>query len=193
MIGPRNALTCHPETPCQHVRAISVRVQRKPDGAAAFAFRLDGSVGLLRVPPPGPPRRADGLWQHTCFEAFLALNGATAYYEFNFAPSGEWAAYSFLRYREGNPLDLDGQPAISVRRAADRFELDAMIRVDRLPAMPPNAPLRLGLSAVLEDQRGERSYWALWHPPGKPDFHHPDAFALRLAPAAHDPDCEAGR
>jgi hypothetical protein len=38
--------------------------------------------------------------------------------------------------------------------------------------------LRLGLSAVIEDIDGRLSYWALKHPPGKPDFHHPDSFAL---------------
>jgi hypothetical protein len=40
--------------------------------------------------------------------------------------------------------------------------------------------LRLGLSAVIEDDNGSLSYWALKHPSGKPDFHHPDAFALEI-------------
>jgi len=40
--------------------------------------------------------------------------------------------------------------------------------------------LRLALAAVVEDERGMLSYWALRHPAGKPDFHHPDAFALEL-------------
>jgi len=44
------------------------------------------------------------------------------------------------------------------------------------------APTReFALSAVIEDDDGAFSYWALRHPPGKPDFHHPDAFALMLA------------
>jgi hypothetical protein len=42
-------------------------------------------------------------------------------------------------------------------------------------------PLRLGLSAVIEENDGTISYWALKHLPGKPDFHHPDSFALELA------------
>jgi hypothetical protein len=40
--------------------------------------------------------------------------------------------------------------------------------------------IRLGLSAVVEATDGGLSYWALRHPPGKPDFHHIDAFALQL-------------
>src|SRR5262249_28618763 len=108
-----------------------------------------------------------------------------AYHEFNLSPSGEWAAYAFRRYRDGTPLagesnarELD--PRIAVRRAAGKLELDALIRLDRLSPMPPGLQLSLALSAVAEDQDGLLSYWALRHPPGKPDFHHADAFALEL-------------
>ena len=39
----------------------------------------------------------------------------------------------------------------------------------------------LGLSAVLEEQDGTKSYWALGHPNGdKPDFHDPACFAAHL-------------
>jgi hypothetical protein len=37
------------------------------------------------------------------------------------------------------------------------------------------------LAAVIEDENGGLSYWALRHPPGKPDFHHPNAFAMTIA------------
>ena len=40
--------------------------------------------------------------------------------------------------------------------------------------------LQLGLAAVIESADGALSYWALRHPPGEPDFHHRDAFALAL-------------
>jgi hypothetical protein len=77
-------------------------------------------------------------------------------------------------------------PEISVRRTPNRIELDAVIRLDCLPQMQPHAPLRLALSTVVEDEHGRLSYWALRHPPGKPDFHHPDAFALDLEPPGAD-------
>ena len=48
----------------------------------------------------------------------------------------------------------------------------------------PEGEWQVGLSAVIEAKDGSRSYWALAHPPGKPDFHHRDCFALRLPPAA---------
>jgi hypothetical protein len=74
-------------------------------------------------------------------------------------------------------LEVELPPGFVVRRSGDRLELDAEIRPDHLPA---GRSLRLGLSAVLEDADGVLSYWALRHPPGKPDFHHTDTFAMQL-------------
>jgi hypothetical protein len=99
------------------------------------------------------------------------------YREFNFSPSGEWAVYAFRNYRDGGDPDAELNPGIVARRTGNRLELDAKIGRDSLP---PGRSLRLGLSAVVEDAGGELSYWALQHPPGKPDFHHIDAFALQL-------------
>jgi len=99
------------------------------------------------------------------------------YREFNFSPSGEWAVYAFPGYRDGSELDVELTPGIVVRPTGGRLELDAEICRKFLP---PGRPLRLGLSAVVEDADGVLSYWALRHPPGKPDFHHTDAFALPL-------------
>lgn len=141
-----------------------------------------GEIGSLKLPGNRSPRRADRLWEHTCFELFLRANGDSSYYEFNFSPSGEWAAYAFSDYRDGRPIDDEGlSPEIVVRRMPDRIELDAVVRLDRLPVACPGARLRLGLSAVIEAGDSRLSYWALKHPAAKPDFHHPDSFALELA------------
>lgn len=185
MIGTHSPLLCHPGTPCRYVRAVSASVQRMPDGALALAFALEGLLDRLRIPPPGIPRRGERLWEHTCFEVFIGQKDALPYHEFNVAPSGEWAVYAFDRYREGMAHEPDQAPTITVRRATDRIELAATLRLDGLPGRLASAPLRLALAAVIEDEAGERSYWALRHPPGKPDFHHPAAFALELAPAGH--------
>lgn len=174
-------LTCHPETPSQAVHEIQVRVGWTQDNALIFTYALKADLTRLRIPPPRPRRKADRLWQHTCFEAFVSAKHKPEYYEFNFSPSGEWAAYSFQRYRDGAPVEDDKPaPKISVSNAADRFDLDAIVRLDCLPTIPSHACLLLALSAVIEDQSGKLSYWALRHPPGKPDFHHPDSFALKL-------------
>lgn len=113
------------------------------------------------------------LWEHTCCELFVARRGGTAYREFNFSLSGEWAAYAFAGYRQGGPIEVP-DPGIVVRTSSEILELKASVASDA-------APLLLGLSAVIEAEDGSLSYWALRHAPGKPDFHHRDAFALELA------------
>lgn len=179
---PQNTveLQCHPTTPAQSVRGVHAWVGWENGEVLAFTFALVADPTRLRIPTPRPPRRMDGLWQHTCFEAFIGHEGEPAYCEFNFAPSGEWAAYTFRRYRDGMSLALTGDPRIVVRKSGDRLELDALIKLGCLPLVQPRARLQLALSAVVEDEQGVLSYWALKHPPGKPDFHHPDAFTLEL-------------
>lgn len=174
------ALVCHATTPTQVILGMRVSTRRVRSGALALTFSLHGHLTQLRVPTPATPRRAGRLWEHTCFEAFVAVAGESAYHEFNFSPSGEWAVYSFRSYREGVPLAQELTPEINVRYSRDRIELDAVLGLNHLVAIEPRARLRLALSAVIEDDHGALSYWALKHPPGKPDFHHPEAFALEL-------------
>jgi hypothetical protein len=110
------------------------------------------------------------------------VKGQQSYWEFNFSPSGEWAAYAFKNYRDGGPIEGDGlDPEITVRNVANGFELNAIVRLDRLHAINSHTPMAVGLSAVVEETAGTHSYWALKHTQGKPDFHHPDSFALELA------------
>jgi len=145
----------------------------------SVSFVLEGSVAGILVPAPKPPAFAEGLWQHTCCELFVAHPASSGYHEFNFSPSGEWAAYAFARYRDGRSSAAGAlERGIAVRTTADKLELDASIRLDRLA--PDQSKVSLGLSAVIEDREGTLSYWALAHPPGAPDFHHRLAFALEV-------------
>lgn len=175
---PSAALERHPASPCAALRGIEATVTRAADGGLQLAFRLEGDLERLRIPPPRAPRIAERLWQHTCCELFIAGAAGPAYHEFNFSPSGEWAAYRFERYREGLPFEA-ADPKISVQHTATFLKLEARV------VHPPPGDLRLGLSAVIEEIDGTLSYWALRHAPGKPDFHHRDAFALELDEVRH--------
>ena len=168
---PSAVLERHPDSPSAALRGIEAAVRRGPGGELKVSYVLQGEIDRLRLPPPRAPREAGQLWQHTCCELFVARDGTPGYREFNFSPSGEWAAYAFARYRDGAPLSIP-DPRIAVKRGEGRLELTATIQV--------NPPCRIGLSAVVEEQNGDLSYWALRHPPGKPDFHHADAFALSV-------------
>lgn len=186
-ISSRARLTRHPESDACATERIEAQVGWTRSNALVLTYALTGDLIGLRIPPPQAPCRAERLWQHTCFEAFVAFKGSPEYYEFNFAPSGEWAVYGFQRYRDGTPLEDDMlAPKITVCNLAGGLDLEATVRLDRLPAIGPRARLRLALAAVIEDESGMLSYWALRHPPGKPDFHHPEAFALELAPPEVD-------
>jgi hypothetical protein len=173
----RRALLLHPDFQTSAVAAIEAVVVRERIGTLKLTYRLTGRTQDLALPANAPPARKDGLWQHTCFEAFLRPSGAASYYEFNFSPSTEWAAYRFGGYRDGvQSLDDAGAPEIVVRTDGTSLTLEATLALGFLP----RGPWQMGLSAVIEDTGGRKSYWALAHPAGKPDFHHPDCFALEL-------------
>ena len=179
-------LVCHPWSQPDPVRRIQVSVRRSLHGLA-LAFCADGDLGRVRVPEPRAPRSVTQLWAHTCFEAFVAIEDAAAYHEFNFSPSGEWAAYAFRSYRDGALLeDETVAPVIVVHAAGGRLALDADVPLERLSPRHSRAPLQLGLSAVVEGTDGTLSYWALRHPAGKPDFHQRDSRVLRLEPPGRE-------
>jgi hypothetical protein len=166
-------LVPHPSTPLCQFR-LEVACDRA--GAALFAARcrVGGPVAALRIPGRASARRADGLWRTTCFEAFVRPDGGDAYYEYNFSPSGEWAAYRFDAYRAGMTPFACAAPEIRMAVGPDSLEWAV-----RAP-LPAATTCRVGLSAVLEGADGEKSYWALAHPHGPPDFHHADCFAAEL-------------
>lgn len=167
----------HPETKSVAVNRIDVAVARPQPGLLALRYTVSGYIAGVRLAPPAEPLRTDELWRTTCFEAFVRTAEGHAYFEFNLAPSTQWAAYHFSGYREGMALAEVAPPAIIVGANAQHVDVDALIH---LP--PSDAPWRLALSAVIEEDSGEKSYWALAHAPGKPDFHHADAFTLTLPP-----------
>ena len=167
----------HPQSPTLAIADLWVNLTPLADGALVLAYTLSGDLGKLRLPAPCPAERRDGLWQHSCFEVFIAEAGSEAYREFNFSPAGHWQAYDFDSYRHGGPLASALAPRIEVISQATYLTLTAT-----LPAadLPPGPHLRLGLCAVLEAGDGRLAYWALRHGPDKPDFHRPDTFALDL-------------
>ena len=180
----RQSLRLHPDSRGSAVTHIEVGVARPRADNLVLSYSVTGKMSDVRMPPVGAAARSDELWRHTCFEAFVRASSGAEYYEFNFAPSKQWAAYRFSNYRSGmTAADEIGVPAIEVQSSPGRYALHASLELDRLPDLSRKASWRLGLSALIEDTSGGMSYWALAHPPGRPDFHHADCFALELSPA----------
>ena len=174
-------LAAHPSTPNNAVRRLGVQLRAEEPGILVFQYSLDADMSRVRLPPAGAGGRADALWKHTCFEAFVAPAEAPGYHEFNFSPSLDWAIYRFSAYREGMaPAEIGRDPEVSVRRGDDGLELQSAVHLGNLADLRDARHLRIALAAVIEDKNGRLSYWGLRHPPGKPDFHHPDGFALEV-------------
>jgi hypothetical protein len=176
----RQTLIQHPDSRCSAVASLAVEIAHpRGGGSLALSYVVAGKIGDLRLPAPVGAKRADELWRHTCFEAFVRNFPGEAYYEFNFSPSTQWAGYRFDGYRSGMRVATEIRtPRIEIRAAPERYVLRAELG---LPGLPRDGEWRLGLSAVIEEKNGNKSYWALAHPPGKPDFHHADCFKLNLS------------
>lgn len=164
------ALSSHPSTPTEVVRTLEVQLESDAGGVLKLSYVLSAELDRVRIPPLRGAERRDELWRHTCFEAFVSAEATGPYRELNFSPSSEWALYCFDDYRKGMVAPPAEAPSINVQRDAQRLTLEVSADSGL------KAVRRLALAAVIEDGDGRLSYWALRHPSGKPDFHHPESF-----------------
>lgn len=173
-------LVPHPDFPPEAARSVTVRVGWSNTGLADLEY-LVHATGKLDLPDWQPRDRADELWRTTCFELFVKRPGAEGYLEFNFSPSGKWAGYQFDGYRSGMRNSAAQDPDIVI------FDDSSLsLKATPRPLELVSGRAAIGLSVIVVEADGPRSFWALKHPPGKPDFHHPDCFALQ-APAPERP------
>jgi hypothetical protein len=177
----QHSLIHHPQTPPRDVGGVTAECSISAS-RVTLLFRVDGSE-TLALPPLRSPQRRDGLWRKTCFEMFVRMDNVERYFEFNLSPSSEWAAYAFDDYRQGmKPVDIAKAPQIKRGASASSLVLEAQLEISEII----RGAVKIGLSAVIDETDGTKSYWALAHPPGEPDFHHPTCFALTL-PAPEGP------
>ncbi|MDO5289668.1 MAG: DOMON-like domain-containing protein [Pseudomonadota bacterium] len=173
MPAPPHALLAHPATPCPALRVLHAQASWPNAHTLHLRYTLTGELAHLRLPAPASrPCAADGLWQHTCLEAFIGAPTGAGYHEFNFSPSGCWAAYAFAAERVRHTARAQPPaPRITCATAGDTLTLTAELPLAALPLAAPGQPWPLGLSAVIESADGRLSYFALAHPRPQPDFH----------------------
>lgn len=170
-------LACHGDHPPAEVRSVQARIAGIEPHWLTLRWRIEGT-GTLVVPDLAGKRRTDELWRTTCFELFVRQPGHEPYAEFNLSPSERWAAYDFSGYRAGMAeRPVPRSPVCTMRQGQGLAIFDAAIP---LAALPP-WPWSYGLSAVIEEGGGRKSYWAITHPAGQADFHHAACFAATLA------------
>lgn len=171
-------LAAHPENPGIFHQTVDATLTRKPGGALEIAYAIHGFNFDLRIPTPHAPAPVDALWKTTCCELFLGSPDHPGYREFNFSPSGQWVAHDFLDTRERAPEPpACPEPIIRTTRTEDLLRVDVTLGA---AAVPETARHCLAVSVILEAEGGRLGYWAIVHPCGKPDFHHPAGFVLKL-------------
>ena len=145
----RKELICHPDTPAKAVRAVAVEVSLSLEDGFALRYIVGGSIADL-VLPHGEGElviadsATDGLWESTCFEAFLTEEGQPDYTEFNYSPDGRWACYQFDDYRSL----LRSDELAPWEMVAERGEQSYALRIE--PGIFPDIGAKLALSAVIE-------------------------------------------
>jgi hypothetical protein len=173
-------LAAHPDHPPASVTQVEARIIGRDANWLRVRWRIEGSQQLV-VPPFAGRGRAYELWHTTCFELFLKPAGAVGYVELNLSPSERWNAYDFAAYRWGMAeRPFPREPECTLRLGSSFAIFDAAIPVAGLP----DGECAMGLAAVIEEQGGAKSYWALAHPDAQPDFHAPACLAATLPAAA---------
>ncbi len=131
----RRALRLHPDCRRDAVSRIDVEITRAPGGKLVLQYR---TTGIPKFPPLPPVEamtesmRGDELWRHTCFEVFIRPLAGEAYYEFNFSPDLQWAAYRFDGYRrKRSDVEIEW-PARKARTGGGGVELDAELHLGTL-------------------------------------------------------------
>ncbi len=147
-------------------------------------YRIRGDIDRPRLPPQAASKFQDLLWSKPAWKRSSASPTATPTSNSTSRPRASG------RCIDSKPIGKDvtslnplPPPRVIVRRHGEELEADIDIHLGAIPGLTAaeikGRELRLAVSAVMQSDQGVISYWALAHPPGKPDFHHRDGFALR--------------
>ena len=172
------SLVCHPDHPADRVEAITVSQEWTESGQLWLRYHIDGEQSAISTPDPANGERRDNLWQTTCCELFVRIPGDEAYGEYNFSPSSQWAAYQFSAFRKDMAnMEVPGVPEIYCDASETHLALETTLL---LPERFEKHDLKASFSVVIEEVDGPKSFWAVTHPAGEPEFHHRDCFSADL-------------
>jgi hypothetical protein len=154
---------------------IGGTIQRQ-NNQLQIQYNIQGDTQSILWPQTAnPPNRRFGLWEQTCLEFFIAQPDAQPYWEVNLSPSGDWNIYHLADYRQ----DLT-EEAVYKSLAIACNDLSLSASLDLSPIVPVSSPIQLSITAVIQTQNTDYSYWAIAHTGQEPDFHLRESFVLQL-------------
>ena len=162
-----------------HLNGITLTGQaRWSEGNLTLHFHLQHKGDDVLLPPSEESiQRTDGLWEHTCFEAFVSQDDQQSYYEINLCPNGNWNMYRLTGYRENlQPEASIERMPVEINLTESSLELSCNISLDSL--VEKDKPLEISLTAVLEHPVKGCSFWAWKHSGKEADFHLRDSLTL---------------
>jgi hypothetical protein len=160
---------------------ITGKVSRQ-NNTLTIHFLIRGKTETILLPNPSAhPSRQDDLWQATCFEFFLAFPEEPSYWEFNMSPSGDWNIYHMDEYRRVGFREetLIQRLPFSVRQEAGCILVESSVNLN--PIISTERPFQAAVASVIQSKDGHETYWALFHPQSRADFHSRESFTLLLA------------
>lgn len=183
--------TLQPHPVCASIAAsasVSVQIASAKD-RLQLTYTACSRIAIKLPQPRGPEAtRRNELWLQTCGEMFIHdPNALGPYLEFNFSPTGDWAAYAFEATRRGmrshrwSHSEANASPTLrsTIDQLGDPQSRHRLIMEVSIPRSALGSASRLYPTMVLETIAG-MSWWAIWHPTDRPQFHHPDNFLQTL-------------
>lgn len=141
-----------------------------------YHVELSSTLELWEKPNSSLERKI-GLWEGTCFEAFLRNETTNQYLEFNFSGTGWWNAFLFEKkgqdLSEYLPIKIESHRFIKSKRFRS-FEFS--VKTSLLPFDFNQGKFSLGLSTILVNDHHEKEYFALKHLKDQPDFHDENTY-----------------
>jgi len=147
----------------------------------SIRYEIHGETDQIVFPAKSEsPLRKDDLWKATCFEFFIAIPNQPDYWEFNMSPSGNWNIYHMDAYRR---IGFREEPIITqllfeFKKSTGGYALDLLVDLDSI--IQSRQVLQVGITAIIQTNDGNETYWALTHPGSQADFHLRESFIISL-------------
>ena len=161
-------------TSCPHIDNIKIEAEIEIKNQKLYLqFSLLGSTDIYTFESFKAIKRADNLWEKSCFELFIANRISNAYWEINISSTGEWNLYQFDAYKQGmREIELTTQPLIQTQQDQDSFTISFELDIAELNL---SDSLNINLATILLTKENSRTFWTI-NPVEKPDFHNQNGF-----------------